>query len=110
MLSFFPLPSFYTKNDSESMTSTTTTTERVNTWQQDFMATSSLNNGKPNKPLPACVEAIVNCCSRYDDKVRVPCFEAHNCNGAFFGPSPCRSETRQAALREVEKYSEANRR
>ncbi|KAG5670084.1 hypothetical protein PVAND_000369 [Polypedilum vanderplanki] len=47
------------------------------------------NNRKPNKPLSACVEAIVNCCSSYDEIVRVPCFEAHNCNGAFFGRSPC---------------------
>lgn len=88
-------------------TTTTTTTERANTSQQDFSAATSLNNRKPNKPLSACVEAIVNCCSRYDEIVRVPCFEAHNCNGAFFGPSPCSREIRQAALREVEKYTES---
>lgn len=67
------------------------------------------NSRKPNKPLPACVEAIVNCCSKYDDKVRLPCFEAHNCNGAFFGRSPCSNDIKQAAFKEVEKYSDAKK-
>lgn len=60
----------------------------------------------PKKPLSACVQAIVNCCSKYDDVVRLPCFEAHNCNGAIFGRSPCSRDIRQSAFKEVEKYAE----
>ena len=83
-----------------------TTTERTNISQQDL---STTNNGKA-KPLSACVQAIVNCCSRYDEIVRVPCFEAHNCNEVFFGPSPCSREIKQGALKEVEEYLQAKRR
>ncbi|XP_070498212.1 uncharacterized protein hdly isoform X2 [Chironomus tepperi] len=58
------------------------------------------------KPLAACVQAIVNCCSKYDDVVRLPCFEAHNCNGAFIGRSVCSRDVKQSAFKEIEKYTE----
>lgn len=66
----------------------------------------SLNSAKPNKAPPACVLAVVNCCSRYDEVVRTPCFEKYNCKGAFFGRSPCSPDIKSAAFREVEKFSQ----
>lgn len=62
-------------------------------------------NRQQNKTVPACVLAIVNCCSKYDEVVRTPCFEKYNCNGAFFGRSPCSPDIKAAAFREVEKFS-----
>lgn len=60
---------------------------------------------KANQKVPTCVLAIVNCCSRYDEIVRTPCFEKYNCVGAFFGKSPCSPDIKAAAFREVEKFS-----
>ncbi|CRK87014.1 CLUMA_CG000833, isoform A [Clunio marinus] len=65
----------------------------------------SANNQSQTQTIPVCVLAIVNCCSRYDDIVRIPCFEKHNCNGSFLGKNSCSPTLQSAALREVEKYS-----
>lgn len=80
------------------VTTTTTTTTTVKPDRS--------NNGRQqNKSVPSCVLAIVNCCSKYDEIVRTPCFEKHNCNGAFFGRSPCSPDIKSAAFRELEKFS-----
>lgn len=60
---------------------------------------------KPNQTVSPCVLAIVNCCSRYDDIIRTPCFEKYHCSGAFFGRNPCSTEIKSAAFLELEKYT-----
>lgn len=84
------------------VTTTTTTLSPRTTRKPD----RSTNSRQQNQTVPACVLAIVNCCSKYDDVVRTPCFEKHQCNGAFFGRSPCSPDIKSAAFREVEKFSQ----
>lgn len=79
---------------------TTTTTTTAPTMKPDRS-----QNNRMNKSVPACVLAIVNCCSKYDEVVRTPCFEKHNCMGAFFGRGACSPDIKLAAFREVEKFS-----
>lgn len=77
------------------------TTARLTTRQPDRTS----NSRKQNTTLPACVLAIVNCCSRYDETVRLPCFERFQCNAAFFGQKACSADIKASAFREVEKFS-----
>lgn len=87
------------------VSATTTSRPSTTTARPSSTPDRSSTSRRVNTKVPVCVLAIVNCCSRYDEVVRTPCFEKYNCNGAFFGKSPCSPDIKAAAFREVEKFS-----
>ena len=85
---------------------TTTTPPRTTTFRpRDIVQ-------RPLKEEPSvfsqCAIAIVNCCSRNDDRVRYTCFERYNCSGFIWTSNggACSNTVKDAALREVEKYAQ----
>ena len=83
-----------------------TTTPRATTSRPRDLVQQPLNE-EPSV-FSQCAIAIVNCCSRNDDRVRYSCFERYNCSGFIWSSNggACSYNVRDAALREVEKYAQ----
>ena len=82
------------------------TTTRATTIRPSDKVQQPLND--ESSVFSQCAIAIVNCCSRNDDRVRYTCFERYNCSGFIWSSNggACSYAVRDAALREVEKYTQ----